>query len=224
MASADKPNILILSLSIEDYFDHCYLHLLDHLWEVSNLTRVKDTSGALQALSETNFKAIVITDQGLTHSTPAKKEVLQKIISYIEEGGLVIVGMHFPTFTPPKMFEDFFGGFGLPWKSGDYYRATFQFAPLSNVPPGAQIAWLPEPYSIKALHVKDARAQERIFVPVPSALTESRVDIPEPVDEEQAAVVGAKIGLDHLVYCGDVNGERESYALIMALCGLPFFT
>ncbi|KAJ5281037.1 hypothetical protein N7478_006409 [Penicillium angulare] len=220
MASADKPRILLLSLSYEDYFEASYAQFLDRLSEVSDLSRAKTIDAAPRAISSVSFKAIIITDQGLTHPDPTKKEVLPKVKRYIEEGGLAIIGLHFPSFTTPKIFESFFYAFDLPWKSGAYHRTAFQFSPSTKLPPSAELAWLPEPYSMKALSM----LYEKMFVPVPGALTESRVDIPEPVDETQAAVLGAKIGLGHLVYCGDVNGERESFALIMALCGLHFST
>jgi hypothetical protein len=61
---------------------------------------------------------------------------------------------------------------------------------------------------MKALHVENARSQEKIFVPVEGAVTQS-----------QAAVVKARLGLGHLVYCGDVNGEDESNQLMLVLCG-----
>ncbi|PYH92042.1 hypothetical protein BO71DRAFT_400873 [Aspergillus ellipticus CBS 707.79] len=77
---------------------------------------------------------------------------------------------------------------------------------------------MPATYIMKVLHMKDARPQEKIFVPDTGAKTQSMVFAPAEVDQSQAAVVGAKIGRGDLVYCGDVNGE-ESNALMLALCG-----
>jgi len=79
---------------------------------------------------------------------------------------------------------------------------------------------MPLPYSMKVLHVKNARPQEKIYIPVNDAKTQSAVFPPEYVDRSQAAVVGAKIGDGYLVYHGDVNNEEGSNKVIMILCGI----
>lgn len=70
------------------------------------------------------------------------------------------------------------------------------------------------------LHVQGARPEEKLYLPVYGARTQSAVFPPEQVDQSQAAVVGAKMGDGFLGYCGDVNGEVESSRVILALCGL----
>jgi hypothetical protein len=72
---------------------------------------------------------------------------------------------------------------------------------------------------MKVLHVKYARAGEKIYVPVPEAMTQSMVFPPEFVDRTQAAIVGAKIGEGYLVYDGNVNPEEEQIKVFLALCG-----
>ncbi|KAJ5752256.1 hypothetical protein N7520_009173 [Penicillium odoratum] len=225
MASADRPQILFVSLAYLEFFDQTYGPLMTRLLEVSRVKRAKTAAGALRALADNTFKAIIIADSGLIaddydiKSTPETDELLNKIKTYIEGGGLAIVGLHFPNFTNSNQFNTFFERFGLPWKRGDYHRTTFQHTSSGILPEGVQSASLPGPYSMKVLHVDNARPQEKIFVPVAGAKTQSLVFSPEYVDETQAAVVGAKIGKGNMVYCGDVNGESESNALMLALCG-----
>ena len=77
----------------------------------------------------------------------------------------------------------------------------------------------PSHYSMKALHVRDARQHEKMFVPGPDSMTQSHVFAPSHVDAAQAAVVGAKIGDGFLVYCGDFNDEKGSDEVILALYG-----
>jgi hypothetical protein len=79
---------------------------------------------------------------------------------------------------------------------------------------------LPAPYSMKVLHVKNARPDEKIFVLVPNAMTQSNVFLPEYVDQAQAAVVEAKVGNGYLVYIRDVNAEERSDKIILSLLGL----
>lgn len=217
MSSTNKPEILLLSLSYIDFFDETYASLLNRLLEVFHVKRVKNATAALRELSNSTFKVIIITDEGLTE--PANREVLAKVKTYIEGGGLAIVGLHFPNFITLDRMDGFFKEFDLPWKRGDYRRTIFQFVPSSIFPTSLNLASVPEPYSMKVVHIANARTQEKIFVPTPGALTQIRVFPPGHVDESQAAVTGARIGRGDLVYCGDINGEAESTVLIMALCG-----
>jgi len=73
---------------------------------------------------------------------------------------------------------------------------------------------------MKALHVKNVRAKEKIFIPVDNAQTQSHVFPPTFVDQAQAAVVGAKVGKGFVLYIGDVNGEEGSDKVILCMCGL----
>jgi len=137
------------------------------------LKRAKAAAGATRYLEANNAKAIVVTDEGLTKAK--NKPVLDKVVSYLRNGGLVIIGLHFPNFTIMDVFNQFFRkAFGLPWMRGDYHR-TFQFDPSSTLPANVASASLPAPFSMKVLHVKNARPEENIFVPVPEATTQSHV-------------------------------------------------
>ena len=73
---------------------------------------------------------------------------------------------------------------------------------------------------MKVNHVKNARAHEKIFVAGANAMTQSNVSPPGPVDQEQAAVVGAYVGNGYVVYVGDVNAEEGTVHVILSLCGL----
>jgi hypothetical protein len=73
---------------------------------------------------------------------------------------------------------------------------------------------------MKVLHVKNARPDEKIFVPVANSITQSNVFPPEYVDQAEAAVAGAKVGNGYLVCVGDVNAEEGSDNIILSLCGL----
>jgi hypothetical protein len=75
---------------------------------------------------------------------------------------------------------------------------------------------------MKVLHVKNARPEEKIFIPVPEAMTQSHVFPPSYVDQTQSAVVGAKVGDGYVAYIGDVNGDQGSNKVILSLCGLGY--
>jgi hypothetical protein len=79
---------------------------------------------------------------------------------------------------------------------------------------------MPKPFSMKVLHVRGARPEEKIFVPTPEATPQSLVFPSGPVDQSEAAAVGAKVGKGYLAYVGDVNGEQGSNEIVLALCGV----
>ena len=219
MASAHRPEIVLLSLAHQSFFDEMYSSLIDTFHRSVDLKRAKTASGAIRYLATNRPKVIIITDEGLTKAK--NSEVLDQVIAYLRNGGLVIVGFHFTCFTPMDVFDEFFSeGFGLPWKHGDYHRTTFQFNSLCSLPTDVASNSFPEPYSMKVLHVKDAEPHEKIFVPTTNARTQSHVFPPEYVDQTQAAVVGTRVGDGYMAYVGDVNGETGSDDVILRLCGL----
>lgn len=219
MASTHRPEIFLLCLSYQDFLDESYAPLIDRLANSARVKRAKSAAGAIRYLAANNPKAIIITDEGITEK--GNEKALEKLHSYIRNGGLAIIGLHFPTFTQMGRFDHLFGSvFGLPWRHGDYHRTTFQVNPSCALPAGVELSSMPEPYSMKVLHIKNARPHEKIFVPVADAMTQSYVFPPSYVDQTQAATTGAKIGDGYLVYCGDVNPEVGSDVTILALCGI----
>ncbi|KAL3417694.1 hypothetical protein PVAG01_10704 [Phlyctema vagabunda] len=219
MTSSEHPQILLLSLAFRSFFDETYSSLIDVLGQSARLQRAKTSAGALHYLEANNPRAIIASDEGLTEH--ANVAVLEKVKAYVQSGGLVIFGLHFPSFTSPTVFDEFFDErFDVPWKSGDYHRTYFAFNPSCKLPTAVERDRFPGQYSMKALHVENAREHEKIFVPVHGALTLSSVFPSTPVDETQAALVGTEVGAGFLVYAGDVNAEEGSDRVIMALCGL----
>lgn len=72
---------------------------------------------------------------------------------------------------------------------------------------------------MKVLHVKHARADEKMFVPIPGAMTESFVPPPGLMWIRHKLQCGARIGQGALIYCGDVNAEDGPTAMTLALIG-----
>jgi hypothetical protein len=219
MATVQRPEILLLSLAYQLFFDEMYSSLLESFRSSVQLRRAKTASGVMQYLATNSPKAIVVTDEGLTKAK--NSAVLDRVVSYVRNGGLVIVGLHFTSFTQMDVFDKFFNeGLSLPWKHGDYHRTTFQLNSSSSLPTGVASNSFPAPYSMKVLHVKYAEPHEKIFVPITDAMTQSHVFSPEYVDQTQAAVVGTRLGDGYIAYVGDVNAEKGSDDVILRLCGL----
>ncbi|PYI04664.1 hypothetical protein BO78DRAFT_167109 [Aspergillus sclerotiicarbonarius CBS 121057] len=215
--ASNRPEILILCIAYKDFLDDNYAPLLNRLGESAHLKRAKTADAAIRCL-ERNPKAVIVADEGVT--IPANRIVADKLESYIRQGGLAIFGLFFPGFTPMDRFNNLFRQrFGLPWVAGDYHRSRFEFNSKCTLPAGVVSSSFPRPYSMKVLHIKNARPNEKIFIPIEGARTESFVFSAEPVDQTQAAVVGAQVGYGYVGYSGDVNQESESDQVILSLCG-----
>lgn len=219
MGSVARPEILLLSLAFQSSLNEIFASLIDSLGTSAKLKRAKTCNAALRYLEANSPKVILVTDGGMTKTK--NRAVLEKVESYVRNGGMVIFGLHFPSSIRVDVFDKFSDeAFGLPWKRGDYHRTTFEVNPDCSLPAGVMKDSLPWPYSMKVAHVKNAREHEKIFILVSGAMTQSRVFPPSYVDEAQAAIVGAKVGDGFLVYAGDVNGEEGSEKVILALCDL----
>ncbi|CAG8972943.1 hypothetical protein HYALB_00001363 [Hymenoscyphus albidus] len=210
-AGSTRPEVLLLSLALQPFFDDSYTSLIDALSAVSKIKRTRLSDGAIRYLEANNPKAA------------KNKAVLEKVKSYARKGGRVIIGLHFTCFNDMDVFDKFFGGgLGLQWRSGDYYHRTdFQFNPSCRLPAYVCKESLPLNINLKVLHIKNAQPHEKIFVPVPGAKTQSLMGVlpSTAVDQSQAAVAGVVYGSGFLFYVGDVNAEKDSDTIIMTLCG-----
>ncbi|KAL2827642.1 hypothetical protein BDW59DRAFT_144111 [Aspergillus cavernicola] len=136
-----------------------YSSLLNNVSKSALIKHAKTKSAATNYLENDPppQKAIIITDEGVTQNpnTP----LLRKIKTYTESGGLVIVGLHFPSYTAKNLIDNFFADFGLSWKAGAYQRDTFQLNPSSVLPDSvtSSTSLFPGPYSMKALHIQHAQ-------------------------------------------------------------------
>ncbi|OJJ07930.1 hypothetical protein ASPVEDRAFT_203049 [Aspergillus versicolor CBS 583.65] len=205
MTSDDKPQILLLSLAHRDYLDVLYHTLLSRLYEAAHIKRAKHPTAALREMAENTFKAIIITDEALAESCNVENmAVPDKVKEYVHQGGLVIVGLHFPRFASSGI-ENFFHEFGLSW---------------SDVPEGTAVSMLHEAYSMNATLVKNARVRKRVYVPIEAARPGFLGFPAQELVMEQTPIAAARVGQGHLVYCGDINREAGSTCLILALCGI----
>jgi phage regulator Rha-like protein len=76
MATADRPEMLLLSLAYTDFFDELYKPLLERLAAGENLKRTKAASNAIHYLEKKRPHRHDVTDDGLTkrkHSSVIEK-------------------------------------------------------------------------------------------------------------------------------------------------------
>lgn len=63
---------------------------------------------------------------------------------------------------------------------------------------------------MKALHLRNAPASAKVYVPGDASRIESHVFPPEAVDSEQCAAAFQRLGQGFIGYIGDVNNESGS--------------
>jgi hypothetical protein len=215
----EKAEILFLSLAPKDFFDTSYASLVAELEKRSLMSRVKTADGALLYLGATCPRAIIITDEGITLSKHSS--VFESVENYLRAGGTVIIGLQFCTNTEKDMFNALFRGFGLTWTRGANHRTDFCFnTSCTQLPPHVLPTEMPLLPSMQVLHIKGAKLEQKIMIPVPGAMTQSQVLLAERVDETQAAVVCEQVGKGFLIYNGNFGSDEGSVELMRVLCGL----
>ena len=72
---------------------------------------------------------------------------------------------------------------------------------------------------MKALHLKGADNDAKLYHPTEESRTESHVFAPAEVDQAQSPAVLQKRGVGHIGYIGDVNNEEGSQVLLKSILG-----
>lgn len=149
--------------------------------------------------------------------------LVQQLAQYTMDDGTVICCGLFSNFCTPRGMENLFSGFGFQWKSGDYHRTTFtineDFRPVLG---DRLYSTLESSYCVKALHVKHMPYNARIYAPTDESRTQSHVFPPGHVDQAQSPAVLTGCGKGFFRYLGDVNNEKGTQALLMAMIGAIF--
>jgi len=143
---------------------------------------------------------ILVADGGITR----QKKVFERVADRLREGSTVILAGCFSSFVSVGEFNRFFTRLGLPWRIGSYHRADVDLR-MSALGAVRGADRLPASYSQKALFVSGVDGSTAWYTEEPSS--------------REAAVAWTKVGSGHLGYVGDVNGEKESLDVVMAMCG-----
>ena len=103
MSSVERPVVLMLCISMQSFFDEQYASFIKDLTEAAQLKRAKTATGAVRYLEANKPKAVLVTDEGL--SEPENAAVLEKVVAYVNGGGLVLFGLHMPNFIAMDKFD-----------------------------------------------------------------------------------------------------------------------
>lgn len=202
-------------------FDDLYQNVRTQIASLAPTQEAKTMVAAQSLLSTESFKAVLAVDGGV--AMKKNTAVAKQLASYAAGGGTVLFCCMFSSFVRPPDMDKMWQKFDQPWRSGDYHRTTFYLNKrMKNVLGSQRAVSLSREYSMKALHLQDVPAGSRAYVPLEHSRTQSRVWPPDAVDDTQTPAVFHKYGDGWLGYIGDVNNEKGTRGLLMAMLGKSF--
>ncbi|KAJ2914216.1 hypothetical protein MD484_g6210, partial [Candolleomyces efflorescens] len=209
--------ILLVSLQNEPAFESINSHIVTAIKGKRKVVQALNPTTALEMLSSPNLDGVLITDAGITKTKAVF--LLRELVNYARSGGVVVVGCMFSGHIAGNDFEKFFRNFGLSWVRGSYHRTTFYSNPANRVV--AANPSLAPFYSMKALHADGISSDMALYTPTTSSVLQSMVFAPRRIQNlREAPVVMAKVGTGQVGYIGDVNSEKESTNVYLAMLGL----
>jgi hypothetical protein len=195
--------------------DEVFEDLIDNLSERAQLQRTRQPEPSLRVLSE-NPKAVFLTDGALT--TAKHASLWDAVLQYARNGGTVICMGWFSSSVAFPDFKTFFAKAGLPWEGSSYVRCNTSLN-RDHIPRNLDVSLEPI-YSQKAVSLKGVDPSSAWYNPTSGSTTQSMVFAPEAVDITNCPVAMASVGQGKLGYVGDVNGERGSTLVVLAMSGL----
>ena len=206
MANVQRPQILLLSLNKQPFFDEMFSGLLKALVARAD---VAEASTTLQVpeLSPSQYSAVIVTDEAISERKYVV--ILSRVVEYARAGGIVVVGGLFSSCVNLGNLDTYFHAWGLSWKKAGYRRSTCVLNSATH--PGFRSnGSMPTSYSMKVLSLKGVALGDVVY---------KRTD-DEKVNDE-GAITYTRVGNGYLGYIGDVNAEEMSTSVILAMCGLP---
>ncbi|KNZ77881.1 RNA polymerase II-associated protein 3 [Termitomyces sp. J132] len=202
--------LLLLSLEEDDFFATSNAHCLSAIREKVVVSQALTLSTALTKLDDKHLAGVFVTDTGIVK--PENKEILPRLLRYVKQGGVVIVGGSFSSFVSASDMDSFFSD---TCKSGAYHRTRFlrngRHDLVTNNPS------LSSSYSMKALHLGGLALSDPIYLPADNL----QLQTPLPFnDHTESPVVRRKIGDGYFGYVGDVDAEVETTNVVLAMFGL----
>ena len=215
MSTDTKPPILLISIDKDSFLDDISSHMIAALQRRGPILEATTAADASTKITAHIPSTILITTADFAKKRHAALH--SKVAEYARAGGTVIICGQFCNFIEPPRFNAFISSvWDLPWTFGDYHRSTYIPNPTrrSKVQHG-----LPESYCVKAVHIQDAAAEDMVYISTPDSRIQSHVFPPDSAhDLGQAPIVFTALGKGYLGYVGDVNQEKHTTAVILAMC------
>jgi hypothetical protein len=214
---ASPKTITAISLNQQPWFYDRFGGLMDSIESKVAFEATTSKAAALSKLTE-RPDVVLITDEGITELENA--QVWDAVLEYIRGGGTAILMGSFSSMTKGPNFAPFFAKAGLSWDSASYHRTTVHHLNRSAVAEELR-GRLPASYSQTAVNLKNVADVAAWYGSDEMSHIESHVFRPDNIRNlNEVPVAFGKVGQGNLGYIGDVNNEKESETVVLAMCGL----
>ncbi|KAL1728153.1 hypothetical protein EV714DRAFT_215636, partial [Schizophyllum commune] len=216
-ASAGEAFVLIIVLEDDGFWHDIHAHLLKALRAKIAVKQSTSKNQIRELLASPDLAGVLAVDAGIARRRNAS--LADELAAYAKRGGAVVIGGQFSNHITPAEMKTLMQRFGLPWTMGDYHRTTHTRNAQNDIV--QRNPSLPKSYSMKAVHIAGAEPAAAMYGPTEGSKLQSMVFAPVKIDNlAEYPVVHSRVGDGHLGFIGDVNGETESTAPVLAMLGL----
>jgi hypothetical protein len=200
------PVVLLLSLQKPSWFDEVHMNLLSKLREHARVMEALSESVAISYLQDGEILSVVVTDAALVDGK--FERVSRQLVEYAKGGGTVVFGGIVSSFARPNDMRSYFSDqWGLSWEMGSCHREVFSVNQwVLSVEGRERFSGLPSSYSMKAVQIKGADQEDRVYV--------------EHGGATESPIVFAKSGNGYVGWVGDINSEDETAQVVKVMCGI----
>ncbi|KAL1975374.1 hypothetical protein VTN31DRAFT_3766 [Thermomyces dupontii] len=244
-----RPYILLLSLSMQPWFDEIYTPLLCKLGAKAKVERITNETEAIQKIQNQNRRqnqnqgqsqnqqrqqqppqvprAILVTDPRITEKNcPVRLVNLLK--TYMGGGGTVILCCSFSSLVRwPDLDKFFRTKLDVPWVVSKYTREelclnleSYRLSGLIRRHRSLHDTSYQKAVFLKYVHIEDALYVEKPYDDEDDYEDDEYPLDPPPPEPLRTPVVFAPYGNGHLGYVGDVNQQEETDEVLLAMCDL----
>lgn len=182
------------------------------------LLQASDEVAALILLSSPHLSGVFVADGSI--SDPQRATLLEKLVQYTRDGGIVVLGDSFSKSIPFSNFNSFFEStWNLSWRCGNHIYATFQRNDSNDL--ARMNPQMPLAYKVEALNLTGMSPEDAVYKLTEKFMTENQAFGKKLIDDStQSPAVFARVGRGSLGYIGDSNWEENSTQLILSMFDL----
>ncbi|KAL1942221.1 hypothetical protein VTO73DRAFT_6285 [Trametes versicolor] len=216
-----EPVVVIIGLQYADMFECIYHHFLSALQKKADVRKVASKPDALRYLSSPSPPhAVLLCDAAITEKE--FRDVLVPLVSYVKRGGTAVcMGVFSGWASPDDLTAMFATSWGLSWSFETYGRYDWVVSPC---PKGLDVKGLTKAYSMKAVILSNVPVESAVYFDPYYAeqLRKGKGKARAVLQEScECTAAFAAVGEGYLGYVGDVNGEPETTAVILAMTFHP---
>ncbi|KAI2615883.1 hypothetical protein GGR54DRAFT_611409 [Hypoxylon sp. NC1633] len=227
----DHQKLVIFQLSLgekwtQEMVDLGYLeepsfrNTIKKLSEIATVRLAKDDKEAFDLLKENPTpRAIIITDS--IFMEPENAKLTRQVADYARGGGTVILILGLPGESSSIHFQSFMKECGLPWTLSCYAHDDYAVNISAMGLPGVRWMYgLPALFNSDSMFLENVASNARWYLPAaPYTWNEEEQSMPPP-PRKGTPVAFSKVGKGYLGYIGDINNEKATDAIILAMLGM----